>query len=1047
MRPEVAAQGEREVLAGAERRHLTVLFCDLVGSTSLGQQLDPEDFGELIASYHSLCAQVIQAFHGHVAQYQGDGVLAYFGYPHAQGDDAVHAVRAGIELARAVKDLSASRLDGREVRPSARVGIHTGVVVLSKAGAGAGPHSLAIGDTVNVAARLEKLADADTVVVSAVTERVTRGYFVFARLDPAELKGVAEPVSVYRVVDETGIRTRLALAAAAGLTPLVGRGPELESLAERWRLVLEGQGQSVLVRGEPGMGKSRIVHELGRRVGDGATRLVFQASPYYASSPLHPVVEELERVFRIDGENGGGETLARLREELELHGLPVAETAPLFASLLGIPLPSSEEAPEVMPQEQKRRTLAALNDLVSAEAERRPVLAVFEDLHWADPSTLALLELMLTAAPRRRVLVVMTARPEFQPPWFSETDFATLDLRRLEEAQVDELMAAVLGRRELRRAVLSEVAARTEGVPLFIEETLKMILESDARGMLEIPRTLENPLTARLDSLGPAKEVAQLASVAALGGEFSYELLRAVSHVDDRSLSDALAQLVRAELLYERGTGPDAVYVFKHALIREAAYGSLLRSARRMFHARLAQVLEESFPELVEAQPELIAQHLTEAGRTLEAVGYWQRSGERALQKWATHEAATHFGRGLELLDTFPEGRETNELELGFQLALGMASMAARGYAAPEAETAFARAETLSRELGDPSRIGPALYGLGAFYATTAQQGKAHDLGLRLLAVAEEDGDEDALIEANVVLGVAEFLQGNLLEAEAREERALASWKLEKHRGHIFVYGQEPGLVSMTMKALTCAWLGRVDEALHFAREAEAGARELAHPLTLAFTLGSVGILQQVLLDVERVEQTADDLVALTSEYGLPMWLAWGRTLRGWALFERGRGEEGLIEITYGMAAADVARSAVMNIHFQSQLGEEFAKLGYVREGRAMVEEAFAALEPTEERVSEAELHRSRGVLHLLADGDAAEADACFRRGIDVARRQHALLLELRSATALAELWAEQGRVEEARALLGGVTGRFAGGADAPVLRRAGRLLAELSAD
>ena len=1040
MGPESVA-GQEQALTSAERRHLTVVFCDLVESTALGEQLDPEDLGELIAAYHEACAKVINRFHGHVAQYQGDGVLAYFGYPHAQGDDTVHAVRAGLDLVRGVQRLSVPRLEGGEVRLAARVGIHTGVVVVSEMGAGGRRHSLAVGDTVNVAARLEKIADPGAVVVSATTERVTRGYFVFTSMDAVRLKGIADPLIAYRVADDTGIRTRLALAAATGLTPLVGRERELETLEERWRLAREGTGQAVLVLGEPGVGKSRVVDELGRRVGAEATRLVFQASPYYASSALHPVVEELQRVFRIDGKGEDENNLARLTDELERQGLSVEESRPALASLLSIAESSAEGTPPVAPQEQKRRTFAALTALMAAESRQRPVLAVFEDVHWADPSTLELLGSLLADAPTRRVLIVMTARPEFEPPWPAAATFAKLSLTPLEGEEVAELMAAVLGDRSLPRSVRAEVAARAAGVPLFIEEMVKVVLESEPGDTPAIPGTLQNPLAARLDGLGDAKELAQLASVAALGGEFSFELLRAVTRADDERLRESLDELVRAELLYERGTPADSVYVFKHALIREAAYGSLLRSTRRRFHARLAEVLEEAFPESVATKPELIAQHLAEAGQTLEAIHYWRKSGERALRAWATEEAATHFERALGLVTSLAEGEETRELELGFQLARGTALMAARGYAAPEAEVAYARAEALSREVADATRLAPALYGLGAFYASTAQPRKAYEFGRRLHAVADAQGDDDVLIEANVILGIAEYLRGDPVAADGRFRNVLSRWEPEKHRDHIFVYGQEPGIVSLTMTALTRGWLGRLDEALGFASEAELKGREVAHPLTFAYTLGAIGILYQLIGEVDRADSTARELVTVASEYALPMWLAWGRTMRGWALLEHGLTEEGMAETTVGVASAEVAHSSVMKIHFLSQLGETFGRLGYVSEGVAMVEEGFASLEPTDERVSEAELHRSRGLLHLTDKGASAAAEACFRRGIEVARRQQALLLELRSATALAELLAAEERAGEARVLLEDVTGRFTQGWGTRVLQDAGDLL------
>jgi predicted ATPase len=489
------------------------------------------------------------------------------------------------------------------------------------------------------------------------------------------------------------------------------------------------------------------------------------------------------------------------------------------------------------------------------------------------------------------------------------------------------------------------------------------------------------------------------------------------------------------------------VYVFKHALIRDAAYESLLRSARRSFHARIADVLEERFPERVEHEPELLAQHLTGAGRTVEAIHYWQRAGERALRAWATEEAATHFERGLGLVTSLPDGPEIRERELALQLARGTALMAARGYASPEAEDAYARAEALSGDIADFSRLAPALYGLGAFYASTAQPRKASEFGRRLLEVAEAQGDEDMLVEANVILAIAWYLQGDLSAAEESSQQVLARWVPAKHREHIFAYGQEPGIVSLAMIELVRGWLGRLDEALASADEAERRGREVGHPLTLAYTLAGDSLLYQLIGDVDRAEQAAQELVTVTDEHALPMWLAWGRTMRGWALLQRGRAEEGIAEIEAGVAGAEAAHFSVMKIHFLSQLAETFGRLGHVSEGIAMVEQGFAALEATDERVSEAELHRARGVLHLaVSDGEARAAEACFRRGVDVARRQQALLLELRSAVALAELLAAEGRNGEARVLLEGVTSRFTQGHETPVLQDASALLERIGA-
>ena len=1036
---------QAHAFANAERRHLTIVFCDLVESTALSKRLDPEDFGQAIAEYYAACAQVIERFHGYVAQYQGDGVLAYFGYPSARGDDTVQAVRAGLAVVRAVHEVASVPVDGGELRLSARVGIDTGVVVVSETVAGAGRQSLAFGDTVNIAARLEKLAKPGMVVVSSATESVTRGYFSFTAIEAVRVKGVVEPITVYRVDDDTGVRTRIALSATTdGLTPLVGRERELAAMRERWGLALQGQGQATLVTGEPGIGKSRVVHELGTRVGAEGTRLVFQASPYHTTSALRPVVEELKRALEIDRAAVEGDGVARLTQELDSRGISAPETRHALAWLFSLD-EQAHTALELAPQEQKRQAFGAIRALIAAESNRRPVLSVFEDIHWADPSTLELLSLLLADASRQRIFVVMTARPEFTPPWPSELAFAELRLSRLDGEAVGEFMTAILSGRELSGAVLAQVAERAAGVPLFIEETLKMVLEGEPAGATTIPGTLRNPLAARLDALGDSKEIAQVASVAALGGEFGLELLQAVTDQDEADVREALDELMQAELLYERGGSDVPVYVFKHALIRDAAYRSLLRSARRDVHGRIADVLVERFPTQVEHEPELIAQHLAEAGRTLEAIGHWQRAGERALRVWATEEAASHFAEGLALLPSLTDHAQTRELELGLLVARGTALMAIRGYASPEAEVVYARAEALSREFADPSRLAPALYGLGAYYAASAQPRKACEFGRRLVEVAELQGDQGMFIEAHVILAIAEYLKGNPHEAEMSAEQALARWEPVKYRDHIFAYGQEPGIVAMTMMALARGWLGRVDEALTLADEAERCGREAGHPLTLAYAYAGDGVLYQLVGDVERVERTAEELIRVASEHTLPMWLAWGRILRGWALLQRGETTDGVSEINTGLAAAEAVQFTVMRIHFLSQLADVLGKLGRVDEAFRMLDDGFVALEATDERVSEAELHRSRGLLHLAERDDAIAAEACFRQAIEVAKRQHALLLELRAATALAELLLRENRADEARTLLADVTDRFDQGHGAPVFQTASALLRRLA--
>jgi class 3 adenylate cyclase len=702
----------------AERLQLTVLFCDLVDSTHLASQLDAEDYREVVRAYQQTCAEVIQRFEGHIAQYLGDGLLVYFGYPQAHEDDAQRAVRTGLAMVQAMGTLNRRLEPGQEVRLSVRVGIHTGLVVVGEVGGGSRQEQLALGETPNLAARLQGLAAPDTVVVSPATFRLVRGYFTAQELGAHSLKGVTTPVQVYRMLGESAAQSRLDLAGPSGFTPLVGRESEVLLLLERWAHSQDGRGQVVLLRGEPGIGKSRLVEVLRERViSQGATRIVFRCSPYHQQSALYPVIEHLQRFLHWDSTDAPEEKLRKLEEALARTSMQVpsppiltfprqggrdrlGEVVPLLAALLSVPLPEERYPPLLLsPQQQRQRTLDALVAWLLEEAEQQPVLAVWEDLHWADPSTLELLGLVLDQVPTARILTLLTCRPEFHPPWTSHSQMTQITLTHLGRAQVEAMITSLTGGKALPAAVLEQIVAKTDGVPLFVEELVKMLLESglvreeEGRYMLTgpppslaIPSTLHDSLMARLDRLATGKEVAQLG--ATIGRMFAYELLQAVSPLDETTLQRGLRQLVETELVYQRGTPPQATYMFKHALIQEAAYLSLLRSTRQQVHQRLAQALEARFPTLVETQPELVAQHYTAAGCTEQAVVYWQRAGQLASDRSAYLEAISHFTTGIELLKTLPETPEHIQQALTLHVALGAALQTAKGHAAPEVEHA-----------------------------------------------------------------------------------------------------------------------------------------------------------------------------------------------------------------------------------------------------------------------------------------------------------------------------------------------------------------------
>jgi class 3 adenylate cyclase len=688
MKVSPAAVPSRPTPAEAERRQLTVMFIDLVGSTTLSQQLDPEDYHARVVIYQDACRQVIARYDGHIAQYLGDGVLAYFGYPTAHEEDAARAVRSGLEIVTAVSQLAYTP------PLQVRIGIHTGPVVVGEIGAGERTERLALGETPNLAARVQGVAEPDTVVMSEATQRLVHGLFECQDLGTQTLKGISTPVSVYRVIGESTAQSRFEVAVGAGLTPLVGREEELGLLQRRWTQAKAGAGQVVLLSGEPGIGKSRLVQELKEQLAhEGVIRIEFRCSPYHQNSALYPLIDHLQRLLRFAHEDTPAAKLEKLQHTLSHYRFPQADTFPLLAALLSLPHPEGHPPLTVSSQKQKEKTQAALVAWLVEEAERQPVYNTWEDVHWADPSTLEVLTLFLDQVPTTQLLALLTFRPEFPPPWGNRSHLSQLTLSRLERSQVEAMVERVTDGKALPPEVVQQIVAKTDGVPLFVEELTKTVVESgllttvqdhyELRGPLPplaIPSTLQDSLRARLDRLAPVKEIAQMGAV--LGREFSYELLHAVSSLDEATLQHGLRHLVKAELVYQRGLLPQAHYLFKHALIQDTAYQSLLKSTRQQLHQQVAQVLAERFIETVEAQPELLAHHYTEAGFIEQALPYWQQAGERANQRSAYVEAVAHLTKGLELLTALPDTPKHTQQELTLQLALGAALFGGKGYAA-----------------------------------------------------------------------------------------------------------------------------------------------------------------------------------------------------------------------------------------------------------------------------------------------------------------------------------------------------------------------------
>jgi class 3 adenylate cyclase/predicted ATPase len=1040
----------------AERRQLTVLFCDLVDSTVLASQLDPEDLREVVRAYQEVCAKVVARFEGHIAQYLGDGLLVYFGYPLAHEDDAQRAVRAGLGMIEALGQLNARVAQERGVHLAVRLGIHTGLVVVGEVGGGTRQEQLALGETPNVAARLQGLAAPDTVVISADTSRLVEGYFECCSLGAQVLRGVAEPITVYHVLQASGAQSRLDVASTRGFTPLVGREAEVTLLLERWQLAKGGQGHVVLLTGEGGIGKSRLVQVLKDHVANEAhTRWECRSLPYYHNTALYPLIDFFQRALHWHQDDSPEERLDTLEQELRQYRLPLTETMPLFAPLLSLSVPEDRYPPLALsPQRLRQKTLESIVAMLLERAEREPVLFILEDLHWTDPTTLEFLGLLVEQVPTAALAMLLTCRPEFQPAWSHRAYLTEITVNRLSRQQIARVAEHVAGGKTLPPEVLQPIVEKTDGVPLFVEEMTKAILESgdlkDVDGHYElvgslstltIPATLQDSLMARLDRLVTAKAVAQYAAV--IGRQFAYDVLSMVSQLDPATLQRELGRLVEAEIVYQRGVPPQSIYVFKHALIQDAAYTSLLKSTRQQYHQRIAQVLEAQFPEAAEAQPELLAHHYTEAGLREQAIPYWQRAGQRALNRSATLEAVAHLTKGLEVLSILPDTPERAQQELALHTTLGPALMALKGFEAPEVLHAYARAHELCQQVGDTRQLFAALWGLWYLHQVRGELQRACEVGEELLGVARQLQAPEWLMVAHRVLGNSLFWWGELGLAHTHVQHALALHDPQQMRDHAVRYGTDTGIACRLLGAVTLWLLGYPDQARQWSVEALTHAQELRHAFTLQQALCFSALLHLLRREAAVAQELAETQQALCTEHGFAPYLAWGTIFRGSAVAAQGAWAEGLAQLREGLAAYRT-RGRLPWLLFLSLLADACGRAGQVEEGLCALDEALAARQTTEERMYAAEVYRLKGELLQQSATQQGEAEEHLQQALDVARRQQAKSLELRAAMSLSRLWQQQGKCTEAYELLAPIYGWFTEGFDTVDLQEAKALLEEL---
>ncbi len=1049
---DLKAPTENDLEPQAERRQLTIMFCNLIDADRRSEQIDPEDLQALMRAYQQTGTTVIDTYDGHIAQYLADGFMAYFGWPTAHEDDAERAIRAALDIVEAIKAVDA--------KPSLHVhiGVATGPVVVGDLALDQAVHAAritpahAVGATPNLAARLQGLARADEIVIAPSTRQLVGAAFDLEDHGEHALKGIVEPVRAWRIRGLADIAGRFE-ARTQQLTPLVGRQSEIALLLERWETAKTGEGQVVLLSGEPGIGKSRTTQALRHHVADQAhIRLRYQCSPYYSNSALHPFINQFEAAARFTPKDTAAQKLDKVEKVLRQATNDIADIAPLFAAMLSLDTANRYPPLNMTPQQQKDQTLLALTNQIEALSEKLPVLVIFEDAHWVDPTTQEVLERLIGCITNRRVLLVITHRPEYDANALHAGHVTSLSLARLDRRHAASIATAVARDTRLADRVLEQIVAGTDGVPLFIEELTKTVIETAAEKSstqnqptagsplpLSIPTSLQDSLTARLDRLGPVKEVAQLA--ATLGRSFRHDLLLALAPDRREELESAIRALEAAELIFRRGAAPNMSYQFKHALVQEAAYNSLLISRRQRHHAHIARTLEARFPERAETEPEYLAHHYTEAGLAEQAIDHWLKAGRRSTENVANVEAVAQLHRGLELVEALPkDGQLQQRKELDLQVALGPSLISTQGYLAQETEVCYARALSLCHALGDPPELFPILYGLWVIRFIRAELDKARTLGEDFLRRAKASKDRVALISAHRTLGSAQLVLGNLSDARKDLERTIELYDPQRDRWLGHVYSLDPYVTAKAYLSWTYWCLGYPGRALATIRDARAFGEDISQPYSLALELMFEAMIQFLCGEWTQAQHEAETCLAVASEHGFPYWLAFTHIVRGWALIKGGEIDTGMTEVLRGISHYRQIDGGLYWPMAHCALADGYTAQGQIESALAALEDATQAAANTSEHWMAPETVRLKG--EILAESDMAAAEACFAAAILRAEAQDAKSWQLRAATSQARLWRRHGMADKARDLLTPIYSWFSEGLETADLRAAKALLA-----
>jgi class 3 adenylate cyclase/predicted ATPase len=1041
-----------------ERRQLSVLFCDLVGSTALSARLDPEDFSAIIAGYRRCISETVARLDGFVARHHGDGAVVFFGYPHAHEDDAERAVQASLALVQAVAALPTNE------KLSARVGVATGLALVGDMSDSAisEEHGI-LGDTPNLAARLQSLAQPGGVVISDRTKTIAGPQFEYLDLGKVEIKGLVEPVAAWQVTGRTTVTSRSHALESGNLLPLVGRDEELELLLRRWERAKSGAGQVVLLSGEAGIGKSRLTVALLERLArEPHIRLRSFCSPQHTDSALYPVIGQMLRVAGIAHDDSPQAKMDKLDAVLALSSTPPQDAA-LFAEMLSLPNDGRYPPVEVEPELRRQKTLEALCSLLEAVARINPVLMIFEDAHWTDPTSLELFARAVDLAVSNRLLILVTFRPEFSPPGIGRPHVTGLTLNRLAPRDVHSLIEGVAGDRSLPAAIRQDIIERTDGIPLFVEEITKAVLdaegESDARRafpgaptpVVAVPASLQASLMSRLDRLGPAKDVAQVG--AAIGREFPHMLLAALVQKPKAELDSDLDRLVAAGLLFRLGTPPHASYLFKHALVQDVAYSTMLREPRRVLHARIAEILESQFAEIAESQPELLARHYTTAGLIEKSARLWGKAGRRSQERSALVEAAEQLSQALAQIATLPSTPDLRREQIILQVALLNTLMHVKGYGAPETKAAVVqvkelieRAEALGETPDDPSLLLSALFGQWIVNFISFNGDVARELAARFLAFGRKEGSTVPLMIGHRTMGsTLEFL-GDFVGAKVHYNEALALYRAAEHRRLMTRFGQDLRVTCLAFRSMLMWLLGYPEAALKGADCALLEARKTEHAATLMFTLNFPILINTYCGNYDAANEPLKELAMLAEEKRAPFRTAEGVLRRGYILTLTGEATKAVEMVTSGIELWRSAGSTIFTPEHEFMLATAHANSGQFDDAWRCIGKAMTAMQATKERWCEAEVHRVAGEIALKSpQRDVAKAQAYFEHSLAIARAQQARSWELRAAMSLARLLSDQGKRQSARDLLAPVYGWFTEGFDTSDLRNAKSLLGELA--